>query len=681
MTQRGSRHGRSTRWPRLLLLACSLCCLVSTPASVRAAANAHVIVLASSPGSNLDWKPKQSPLFSGRRLYITQISVEDKPWERLNLGFFDSYEQASTLLAEVRKRYPGAWISQANPDDAKRFIGAAAAPAAEAKPAADRPAGTRGASSDDRIDNLMTRAKYAFKLEKYPEAIRLFTAVVQAQDERYTQQALELLGLSRQRNGQNAHAFDLYTQYLELYPEGDGAKRVRQRLAALTTETKAPRESIRMSSNKDEGDLIAYGSWSQFYRRDRTKIDGTGTLTSSSQLISFIDLTAIRQSAGISHKARFTADDSHDFLNDGDGNEFRFIEMYYDIAARESGTSARLGRQPLRVGGLLRRFDGVSGGWQFTPDLRLNLLAGHPVDINNKSSINTDKKFYGFTLETGTLLEHWKLNLFYFHQYVFDIDDYTSTGIEVRYADGTRSLFGMVDYDSVYRVFNIIQLNANLNLSQGRSVYMNAFARRSPLLTTSNALIGRQESSIEELQQTLNIEQIRQLALDRSASSQTYTVGGIQPLNKTFQLTGDITLSSVDATVASGGVEATPELGPDYFYSLQLVGNSLFVENDTGVLGLRYLDTDPSNTLSLIANTRFPITRNWRINPRIQYDIRNFVDGGTQQKWRTLVRTDYRYGRSVRFDLEVGYDDTSEDSSGSLDSSDLFFTIGYRWDF
>jgi hypothetical protein len=681
MYRDGSRHYGATLLPQLLLLSCFVCCLIGTPASLRAATSDHVIVLASSPGTNLDWNPKPSPLFNGRRLFITQITVKGQSWERLNLGFFKSYEQASSLLPDIRKLYRGAWISTSNVNDSRRFIDPAATPAIDVKSVAHKPPATRAALSDNRFDSLMTRAKSAFKLKKYPEAIRLFSALTQSQDSRYSQQALELLGLSRQRNGQNSHAFEIYTRYLQRYTEGDGPKRVRQRLAGLVTETKAPRESIRMSSTRDDGEFITYGSWSQFYRRDRTNIENTGTLTTGSQLTSFIDLTAIKRSAGISHKGQFTADDSHDFLDNGDGNEFRFIEMYYEIAARESGTSARLGRQPLRVGGMLRRFDGISGGWQFTPDLRLNLLAGYPVDINNRSSINTDKKFYGFTLETGTFLKHWNLNFFHFQQYVFDIEDFTSTGVEVHYADGAAALFGMVDYDSIYSTLNIVQLNANLNLSHARSVYLNAFVRRNPLLTTSNALIGRQESSIEALQQTLNIEQIHQLALDRSAKSRTFTIGGIQPLNEKYQITGDITLSSIDATVASGGVAATPALGTDYYYSLQLVGNSLYMENDTIVLGLRYLATDPSDTLSLIANTRFPITRNWRINPRIQFDTRHYTGGGTQYKWRTLLRTDYRYGRSLRFDFELGYDDISQNSSGTLGSNNLFFTLGYRWDF
>ncbi|MBL4711888.1 MAG: hypothetical protein JKX75_05215, partial [Gammaproteobacteria bacterium] len=144
----------------------------------------------------------------------------------------------------------------------------------------------------------------------------------------------------------------------------------------------------------------------------------------------------------------------------------------------------------------------------------------------------------------------------------------------------------------------------------------------------------------------------------------------------------DITLSRVGGTVASGGVPATSGTGTDYFLSSQLVGNNLLVKRDTGVIGIRYYNTNLSNTISFIANSRFPITRTWRINPRLQYDIRKLSDGRSQKKLRALLRTDYRYLNKARFDFEVGYDETTEKINGqSLGNNSLFFTLGYRWDF
>jgi hypothetical protein len=314
----------------------------------------------------------------------------------------------------------------------------------------------------------------------------------------------------------------------------------------------------------------------------------------------------------------------------------------------------------------------------------LNFLGGFPVDIDNKSSINQHKTFYGFTFETGTFLKHWDMNLFYFDQTVDGLTDFNSVGTEVRYFDNRTSVFGMIDYDVFYKEVNALQLNANVLLDVGTTVYLNSFLRKSPLLATSNALIGQQESTIEELKEVLNIEQIYQLARDRTANSQTVTIGGSQPMSKRFQANADITFYAVDETIASGGVPATESTGTNYYFSTQLVANSLMVKHDTNVLGLRYNSTATSDTISLIANMRFPITRNWRINPRLQFDTRNYTDDRSQQKLLAILRTDYRYLNKVRFDFEIGYDATETDAVNtgqSLDNNNLFFMLGYRWDF
>lgn len=536
--------------------------------------------------------------------------------------------------------------------------------------------------SEQQLSSLMQRARQDFKSKRYSSAIRYLTAVIAAGETQYSREALELLGQARQRKGQRAHAVDIYQQYLALYPDGEASDRVRQRLAGLLTASRTPREKTRMSTVEEHDEITSYGSLAQTYRSNTAKIDGIGSVETLFQLLTFIDLTTLQRSAKFDHRYQFTSDHAYDFIDSDDNSEFRFIETYYDFSFRKTGSSGRFGRQTLRVGGILQRFDGLSAGYQFTPKMRLNVLGGFPVEIDNKSSINKHKTFYGITFETGTFLQHWDMNLFYFDQQVDGLTDRNSVGTELRYRDKRKSLFSMIDYDIFYKEVNILQLNANILFDHGRAAYMNAFLRKAPLLSTSNALIGQQQRSIEELKQVLNIEQIYQLARDRTANSHTVTIGGSQPLSKKFQLGADITFSRLGDTVASGGVPATVDTGTDYFLSTQLVGNNLLQKYDTGVLGLRYYSTAASDTTSVIINTRFPLSRNWRINPRLQFDIRKFNNGRTQNKLRAILKTDYRYLNKARFDFELGYDKTSEEDNGaSLSNNNLFFMLGYRWDF
>jgi tetratricopeptide (TPR) repeat protein len=683
-------------------------CLLSLPTAAHAAAtsSSYSIVLASAAGTNLKWEPRESPLFDGHTFYVEKTTVKGKPWERLCLGFFSPRKDATSILKEVQQVYPGAWIQKVSKKNIVRTVdnpvGATTALAAalpvtlltagsvqgKAAPNKTKPE-NKSSLSDKQLDSLMQRAKTDFKAKKYSSSIRYLKALIAAGENQYSQEALELQGQARQRKGQNTHAINTYEKYLTLYPDSDGSDRVRQRLAGLLTATKAPEKELRMSTIKDKNEIKTYGSFSQFYQSISTSVDDVDDIDTLSQLISYLDVTTTQKTTRFDHRYQFTSDHVYDFTdstNSDDKSEFRFIEAYYEASYRKTGTSGRIGRQRILVGGFLKRFDGISAGYQFNPDMRLNVLGGVPVDFDNKTSFNSHKTFYGVTFETGTFLNNWSMNLFYFDQKNDGLTDFNSLGTEVRYSDGRNLVYGLIDYDLFYSKINILQVNTVIAFNHGRTAYLNAFLRQTPLLSTDNALIGRSEQSIEELKKVLNIEQIYQLARDRTANSETVTVGGTQQLNEKFQVISDITFTHIEDTVASGGVAATVDTGTDYFFTAQLVGNNLLMKYDTTVLGLRYYDTNLTNITSFIANTRFPITRNWRINPRLQYDIRKTSDGRSQNIIRALLRTDYRYLNKARFDFEIGYDDTSEDARGdslgtSLANSNLFFTLGYRWDF
>ncbi len=676
-----------------------LICLLLIAGSPVAAepASSYSVVLASAPGKNLKWQLRESHLFKNHTVYVEQTMIKGSPWERLNVGFFKQREQAAALKNKTKKIYPGAWVQKAS---AKNIAFTIHTPTGLTKAISTTPVTTlkpkqatvskskqtaipnSASLTEKQLDSLMQRAKTDFKNKKYSSSIRYLNALIAAEEHKYSREALELLGLTRQRKGQKAHAVDTYEKYLAFYPDADGSDRVRQRLTGLLTATNAPRKSLRMTTIKERDELTTYGSLAQYYQHNKTSVDEIENITTLSQLITFFDLTTLHKTTTFDHRYQFTADHVYDFIDSRDDSEFRFIEAYYELSYRKTGSSGRFGRQTLRTGGILKRFDGLSVGYQFTPDLRLNVLAGLPVDIDNKSSINEHKTFYGFTFETGTFLNHWSMNLFYFDQESDGLQDLNTIGADVRYRDKKKSFFGMVDYDLHYKEVTVLQLNANMLLAQNRTVYLNAYMRKQPLLATTNALIGRQEQSLEELKTVLNNEQIYQLARDRTANSETLTIGGSQKLSEKYQLTADITLAHVGDTVASGGVAATPDTDTDYFLSTQLIANSLLMKNDSNIFGVRYYSTDSSDTISFIINSRFPVSRSWRLNPRLQYDIRELSNGRSQTRLRALLRTDYRFSNRILFDFDIGYDETFETNNGQdLGNNNLFFTLGYRWDF
>ena len=666
-----------------------ICLLLIAGNSAAATSSGYSIVLASAPGKNLKWELQQSHLFKGHTVYVERITIKGSPWERLCAGFFKQRKQATSLRNKVQKTYPGAWLQKAS---AKNIAYTISSPTGLSKPVSaatimasipkQDPLLSSTSLTEKQLDSLMLRAKTDFKHKKYASSIRYLNALTATGEHKYSREALELLGLVRQRKGQTAHAVDSYEKYLRLYPDTDGSDRVRQRLAGLLTASKSPKESIRMSTTDEKNEVTTYGSLAQYYQNNRTSVDGLGTITTLSQLITFLNLTTLQKTTTFDHRYQFTSDHVYDFNDSSDDSQFRFIEAYYELSYRKTGTSGRFGRQPLRTGGILNRFDGLSVGYQFTPDMRLNALGGFPVDIDNKTSINDHKTFYGFTFETGTFLEHWSTNLFYFNQENDGLTESNTLGADGRYRDKRTLVFGMLNYDLFYDELTIMQLNTNILLDKNWTVYMNALMNKSPLLATSNALIGRQEQSLEELKEVLNIEQIYQLARDRTANKETVTIGGSRQISEKHQVTADITFIHASDTVASGGVAAAPDTGTDYYINTQFIANGLLMKQDSNVFGVRFYDADSSNTISFIVNSRFPASRNWRLNPRLRYDIYDLSNGRSQQKLRALLRTDYRYIKKVLFEFDIGYDETFETNNGQdMGNSSLFFTLGYRWDF
>ena len=207
--------------------------------------------------------------------------------------------------------------------------------------------------------------------------------------------------------------------------------------------------------------------------------------------------------------------------------------------------------------------------------------------------------------------------------------------------------------------------------------------RKSPILTTKNALMGQTVTSIDDLQDSFSSSEISDLARDRTATSKLVTLGVSRPMNEKLQLSGDITALNLSDTDNSGGVEATEGTGTDLIYNLQLIGSNLITQGDITIFGLRYADGDDRDITSLNFNTRYPVTRDLWVNPRFRMDYRkNRNDNTDQMIYRPSLRMEYRIKLRLRLEAEIGgeYSDR-EIVEGSDQDSSYFVNVGYRADF
>lgn len=411
-----------------------------------------------------------------------------------------------------------------------------------------------------------------------------------------------------------------------------------------------------------------------------TDVEGD-TLTQSS-LSTDLDVSSRLRTEKVDVRTRFSGGYLNDFLENGVGDEGRIVSMYMNMSNLNKDISARIGRQTRSTGGVLGRFDGGHFSYQWTPQAKVNLVAGFPVDSSSDSP-QSDRYFYGASVDLGTYASAWDFILFAIEQVVDGIDDRQAVGGEVRYFHPERSLLSLVDYDTSYEELNTFLLIGNWTLPNQITINSTVDYRNSPLITTRNALQGQTAASVNNLLLTKTEDEIRQLAIDRTAESRTFTFGLSKPVHPKLQVSGDFTVTSITSTPASDGVEATPETGNDYLYNLQFIGSNLIKEGDITILGLRYSDTSSSKTTSFTVNSRYPVIREWRINPRLRLDYRDNVrDSSSQWTFAPSIRSEYRWKRKYRFELEAGGERSNIQLTDTTDkTTSYFFSMGYRADF
>ncbi len=661
------------------------------------------------------------PVDKGQTLYSTQVIVKGRPWYRLRLGFFRTMDEAKVQLKAMKNFYPDAWIDRADVQEQRQALELPEGTSLPTPidrvtmPRARQPKASVVAPADPRLTKMMELTRRTMTAGEYAKAIRMLEAILEEPDNPFDKEARELLGLARERNGQIAHAKGEYRTYLERYPEGEDAERVKQRLLGLVTATQKPRESLRKEKTRERRiEWESYGSLAQSYRRDVIDspfVEEDESVTSS-QIETYVNLNTRRRGETIDMQMKLNTSYTHDLLDEeqGDGHESTLSEAYIDLEHKDTRANMRLGRQRLRSSGILNRFDGLVLGYELTPDVRIRGVGGLPVERSKDMYLHEDKAFVGLNGDITNIIENWDLSLFFIEQRVDDLIDRRAIGGEIRYFDPNKSLFGLVDYDIHYSSLNTFMLQGNWTLEDETRLYMNLDYRNSPILTTSN-VIGHlypdpddpldpddpddvqndiTATSVDELQRIMTDDEIYQLAEDRTAETKTLSLGASRPLMPTLQLSGDLTVTNTgDSTLAEG-------TGNEYFYTMQLIKNDLLKDGDIGILSLRYSDASTSNTIRLSLSSRYPLTNFWRINPKLSVAYRESdvvttdtttADGtSTTTKTRLQIspflRTEYRLRKNITLEFEAAMNWFEEDDGREVTSfTDYLFLAGYRWDF
>lgn len=643
--------------------------------------------------------------FADFDLFTSQRTINGKIQYELHLGYLPTAAAAEKLRRQLLARFPDATVVDLASRKQKILGAVAGKPAQpEIQPVVSAVAGALP-EVEAQAASLMKQARAALEAGNHEQAVNLFNQLLFLPPNTFSQEGQELIGLAREKNGELAKAKAEYELYLKLFPDGEGAARVRQRLAALPQAIPVARDAAARAAAPRVVKTFG-GSLSQYYYGGQSRIQTAfstpttvdkSTISSIDQslLVTNVDLNGRYRDAQADQRVVFRDTYSWSFL-DSSPSRNRLTSAYYDYKGLQNRVGARLGRQSGYSGGLPNRFDGALLNYGFMPKLKVNLAAGLPVEF---PAIDSDRKFWGVSLDADNLASRWSGNVFFVDQWVDDLSDRRATGGEIRYFDERRSLYTLVDYDVSYDLLNIAMLQGSWQTAGQTTFNLLLDRRRAPTLSTNNALYNSAitalpppiPTTIKQLLATYSEDQIRALAEDATAIAYQAQFGVTTPLSETWQLGADFGLTNIGAlpqVVLDDGtiLNPSPATGNIYNYALRAIGTNLFSGRDIHVFSLSYTDAPEStpafNGVQVAYNNTTYLGNKWVLEPSLKYYSQQTDPSTDVKRWTPGIRISYRIRETLSLDAEYIYEHATTNSPGTQDISQThYFSAGYRWDF
>jgi len=539
--------------------------------------------------------------------------------------------------------------------------------------------------TDSKAFKLLSLGRQALKQRKNTSAIRIFTKMLGLPESLERQEAVELLGVARERNQQKAHAKAMYREYLKTYPNSEGAIRVKQRLQDLLRAQLKPRarlKAVKKTKNTKTTSRL-YGSIAQYYYRGVNRVDDGGSSVDQSLLLNQLSVNWRIRSAEYEIRNFVYASQSYDFSSDT-GKAITLETAYSQFKNNHWELSGRAGRQTGSGGGVLGKFDGLRARYDASRKVAINAVAGYPVDISDKRGIQSQKPFWGFGFELDGEGREVDVLPYYIRQEVDGIIDREAIGSEFRFFHKLGNFYGLVDFDIHYSDLNIYLFRGQYNWRKKTIFNLNFDYRNSPLLFTSNALIGRSDvSTIDNLLGIRSENRINALAENRVGNAKTLSLGVSHTFSARYQLNADMTYAQqhfIVDDVRPGFLVS--ESDQQIYISSQFIANQWLNDRDTSVLGMRLSQTNSYNELSLSISNRLPLMNKWKFDTRLRVDFRDNESGEKLTKYRPSVKWDFRKKQMMYYEAELGMELWQYGGNSSNPNFQRFFVnLGYRWSF
>lgn len=658
--------------------------------------------------------------FQNLETLSTNTVIGGVPMLEISLGYFATEAEAESVRKAAAERFPQASIvdlaqrkqevlastaaAQTQvPAAAAAPASPAAAPAASAAPpvtapapapapaAAPAPVITATPEIEKRAAELMAAGRESLTAQKFEPAINSFNQLLLLPPNSQSRDAQELIGVAWERANAPARAKTEYELYLKLFPEGEGAQRVAQRLANLDLGQAAPAPGLRSSGQgTPAAEPSTYsGSIAQYYFGGKARSQSLVNLAAGIDQSTLSKTTESAIVTSVDLGARFTSPESETRvvlrgtgatnLQTSSRNPSLLNAAYVDHKRLGSGLAVRLGRQSAISGGLLGLFDGVSMTYPVTQSVKVDLMGGVPA---NSLVSSPSQRLLAAVVEADGILERWGGNVYIIDQTSEGITNRRAIGSEVRYADDTVSMYSLVDYDTVFRGLNAVSMQGTFQAPGQTNVTLLLDARKAPSLQLTNALISSGAASLKTLLQTMSLDEVILAARSTSATAKQALLSVSRPLTERWQLGMDLRYSEIGPLPAVGIFEATPATGAQYGLSALLTGSNLYSTRDINTVSLSYLTTPlfkgAQISYSNLTGLRGDVIT---VEPSVRFYTQNDSQGIKTQRFTPGLRLSYKYSQRASLLGESIVERSKTDGPLNHDSStSVFFYLGYRYE-
>ncbi len=644
----------------------------------------YAIVINSNRRQYSDLPKKYRRTLQDFFVYQTQVKVEGKTFYRLAVGNFTGSKPARAALQQLRQSFPYAWIYRRSPleiNQLTRFLDQSSAAADSAKaapgmvPAAPGTAKAtpgRAKTAADSTTQLLDRARQEFIDANYARVIAIADKVVETGNLSQAREALELAGITRERQGKYDQAIILYEALLDTDPSAEDASRIQGRVEGIRTMSFAPKSRIATKQQQRDPDAWDFrGIVQQFYLDDVIDSSEEGSEAINRTLISDVDMFIEKRSDIDILAFRIDAGLVNDFLDNSNESRVSNANVLY------SRDEFRLigGRQTRTLTGVYGRFDGLTFSDLSHSDFQLNYGFGFLVE-STFDDPDSDRPFIGTNLEFSPY-PGVDVDLYLVHQEIDDLTDRQAVGGEALFQNQAGYVYGIADYDIFYEQWTQFSLTSNFQVNATLSLNASLSQGYSPTLSTINALQGQAVATIDELKDVFTDDQIYQLAQDRSSEAQNIVIGTNFRFDSTRYLYINFSSFKLDETEASGRADAVPS-SENLLLSVDYSFRGLFYHSDYATLGARISDSDTNETVSINMRTRFTGYKGISFDPRLELDRRTDKDGRFDQ-WivKPSIKMQYRLSNKLNLEGTFGIEYSDLDLPELNDQTIYSIYLGY----